>query len=98
MKISFPYRILIIYLVIGVLWILFSDNLVYYYTTDIFEIKIMQNFKGWFFVLVSGIILFVLVKNEIGKRQKLEDELKAAKLKLEESDQLKTAFIMNKGI
>jgi signal transduction histidine kinase len=95
MRISFPYRILIIYIIIGALWILFSDKLVFDFTEDISLISRMQNFKGWFFVLISGIILFILVKKEIDKRQKIEEELKAAKLKLEESDQLKTAFIAN---
>lgn len=51
-----------IYAVLGVLWILFSDDIIGRVATDAGQLNQMQTLKGWFFVLVTALILFFLVR------------------------------------
>jgi len=94
-KIPFSYRITIIYVVLGVLWILFSDKLMLYITNEPHRILLLSNYKGWFYVLITGILLFFLIQKEIHRRNLLVQELLNAKKKAEESDRLKTTFLSN---
>jgi len=94
-KIPFQYRITTLYVIIGASWILFSDRLVFSLTKDPQQINILSIYKGWFYVLITGILLFIMVKKEIKKRNNLYDELLKASEKALESDQLKSAFLSN---
>lgn len=55
----------------------------------------IQTYKGWVFVGFTAVLLFILVRNEIRKKNQIEDDLHKAKIKAEEADQLKSAFISN---
>src|SRR3989338_3750892 len=55
-----------IYLLIGVLWILFSDLLLLrLFPTDIQDttVTLYQTWKGWFFIVATAALLFLLVRN-----------------------------------
>lgn len=54
-----------IYLLVGVLWILFSDQLLYFSVQDPVLISHMQTLKGWFYVLVTAALLFVLINRAL---------------------------------
>lgn len=54
-------KIAIIYLVFGCLWILFSDELTIKIFSDMVVIHYVAILKGWFYVLITSIILFYLV-------------------------------------
>lgn len=60
-----PYRraalkIAAIYLVVGLLWILASDDVVLMLWDDPQRITIVQHYKGWAFILVTAVVLFFL--------------------------------------
>ncbi|MHB1654029.1 MAG: sensor domain-containing protein [Desulfitobacteriaceae bacterium] len=57
-----PFSINLIYAVFGILWILLSDPLVHFFVTDRRTVKIVEMFKGWFYVLVSAGLLHALIK------------------------------------
>ncbi|MFW5861114.1 MAG: sensor histidine kinase [Spirochaetota bacterium] len=53
-------RIIVIYFIISLLWILLSDRAVTCFFNDIPTITMVQTWKGWGFVLVTSLIMFVL--------------------------------------
>jgi PAS domain S-box-containing protein len=58
---SSPVVIAIIYIVVGFLWIQFSDQLVLAMFEDPESITRAQSLKGWLFVTASGLLIFFLV-------------------------------------
>ena len=95
MRYSFPYRIAAVYMAAGFLWILFSDKAIYVLASNQEVLTQLQTYKGWFFILITGIILFFYALREFRKRNKLTNELIQAKNRAVEADQLKTAFLAN---
>ncbi len=70
------------YLLVGALWILLSDATLSSLTSDVHLHAQMQIFKGWFFVLVSGSILYLFLKKwtavflrDAAKRRGVEETL-----------------------
>ena len=92
---KFAFRITFIYILIGFLWILSTDRLLEYMGGSEEIVNTIQTYKGWFFVLATAVFIYLHVKNEMKIRLKYETELMKAKLKAEESDQLKSAFLEN---
>ncbi len=76
MKIRFEYKITLLYLILGSLWILFSDKVLYHFIPDGFKLTTVQTYKGWFFVMATAILLFFFIKNHLTKNRKAELELK----------------------
>lgn len=91
----FATRISLLYILFGSLWILFSDSAMFWLFEDRHQLNNVSTSKGWFFITSTGIMLYLLVKREISKRNLIEDQLKAARDKAEESENLKTAFLNN---
>ncbi|MCT4590211.1 MAG: ATP-binding protein [Carboxylicivirga sp.] len=87
-KIPFEYRLSSIYLVIGVLWILFSDQIALIVAEDEETLNQLQHYKGWFYVVVTAVCLFIFSKIHIRR-------LRKAKSVAKENEKLKTAFIEN---
>jgi diguanylate cyclase (GGDEF)-like protein/PAS domain S-box-containing protein len=54
------FTISMIYLVFGLLWIYFSDALVATITSNNQQLTLLQTYKGWFFIIFTTIILFIL--------------------------------------
>lgn len=94
-SLPFEYRITLLYMLFGALWILFSDELVVNLTSDPRTIQKLSTFKGWFYVLITGLLLYSLIKKEIKRRNALYQQLVEANKKAVEADNLKTAFLMN---
>lgn len=69
-------RITIIYLVIGILWITLSDEAILMLGQSVDDITRLQNYKGWFFVISTSVLIFFLISQEIRKRNALEDLLR----------------------
>lgn len=92
---NFAARITILYILIGSIWILFSDRLMFFLFTDNHTLNLISIYKGSFYVLFTGALLFSLVLRELRKRNAIEEQLKSAKDKAEESEKLKTAFLNN---
>lgn len=87
-KIPFEYRLSVIYLIIGGFWILFSDQLAAKLSHDEATLTIIQHYKGWFYVFVTGVALFLFVKRHLKR-------LRQAEYLAKENERLKTAFIEN---
>jgi PAS domain S-box-containing protein len=65
-------RIALIYLALSVIWILASDHLLIFLTQDYQQVTNLQTGKGWFFVLVSAGLLFVLVRQALKSSQRAQ--------------------------
>jgi two-component sensor histidine kinase len=61
---AFPvsWRIAIIYLLLGFTWILLSDKLLIWFINDPQALTIAQTYKGWFFILITAILVWGLVR------------------------------------
>jgi len=95
MKNKIALKITLIYFFIGFLWILFSDQFILSIGSSANSITVLQTYKGWFFVSITAMLLFFLIRKEIIKINQAEERLIKAKLKAEESDLLKSAFLSN---
>lgn len=88
LRIKFENSIIGFYLLLGSLWILFSDNLLNILIQDKAMLTHFQTYKGWFFVVVTAGIFYMILKKHLIK-------LREAERKAKESDMLKTAFLQN---
>ena len=95
MRRFFAHKITLAYFILGFLWIFFSDHFLVMVTNDVKLLTELQNYKGWFYIAATALLLFFLIRNELRHKNKLLAELNQAKLKAEESDRLKTAFLSN---
>ncbi|MBI9053560.1 MAG: PAS domain S-box protein [Bacteroidales bacterium] len=82
------FRIVIIYIIIGALWIVFSDKVLGYFVSDSKTILKLQTIKGWFYVLSTGILLYYLIFRQLGKLEK-------ANLRLKESEVRWASYVKN---
>ena len=89
------FKIGIIYIIVGSLWILSSDKLLSGISSDNMFQERIQTYKGWFFVLVTGSLLIYLIQKETKRRNAIEKKLKEAICYAEQNDRLKTAFLSN---
>lgn len=55
-------RIAITFGLVGILWITFSSRIIYLLTDNIHTILLIELYKGWIFVFLSSIIIFILVR------------------------------------
>ena len=54
-------KIALIYLVVGVLWILLSDQVLFTLVSDVETLTRLQTYKGWFYILATALLLFYLI-------------------------------------
>lgn len=92
---KFEYRISLLYVLIGVVWILLSDRVVLDQYVSPESLSFFQSLKGIFYVLATGFLLFLLVRGDRKRQDQIRRELKAARNKAQESDRLKSAFLAN---
>lgn len=78
-------KLVFIYVIIGSLWILFSDRLLMFMTGDIDLYGRMQTYKGWFYVFFSGLIFYFIVRNRMELFKNAADELYKGYAKLDVS-------------
>lgn len=71
-----PLKITVIYLMVAALWIAFTDRLLESLVTDTHALSILQTYKGWFYVLLTGTGLYWLIKKHDQQLQKKEVRLK----------------------
>ncbi len=56
------FKIVLIYLVVSIVWILFSDSLVSKIVANAHEWVYFSILKGWAFVIITSLLLFLLIK------------------------------------
>lgn len=79
----------LIYIIFGILWILLSDQLLERILSDMEMYKHFQTYKGWLYILITTIMLFILIrnrmlrlKNEIHKTESIYEKLRIAHMEL----------------
>jgi signal transduction histidine kinase len=95
MKNRIAIKITIIYFLVGLIWILFSDQLIQSISGNSEVVTHLQSFKGAFFVAFTAFLLFLLINREIKRKNIFQEDLEKAKERAEESDRLKSAFLAN---
>ncbi len=75
-------EITLLYLLFGGLWILFSDMILEYFVHDTHELTRLQNFKGWFYVLISGFLIYSLLYRYIRRYKHTHKQLKESEEQL----------------
>jgi signal transduction histidine kinase/CheY-like chemotaxis protein len=85
---KFEYRIIAGYIIVGGIWIIFSDKVLNYFIRDPDLLTRLQTFKGWFYVVMTAILFYSLLKSHLVK-------IRHAEQKAIDSDRLKTAFLQN---
>ncbi|MBI1256889.1 MAG: PAS domain S-box protein [Chloroflexi bacterium] len=71
--VSAAARLTTIYVIIGSLWILFSDSVLAVFTgSDTHLYASAQTIKGWVFIAITAAVLYFLLKREFDARQKSE--------------------------
>ncbi|MGL5256866.1 MAG: sensor histidine kinase [Proteocatella sp.] len=78
-----PLKVVFIYIIFGISWILFSDQILSILVTDYEQYKLIQSYKGFFYVLITAILLFVLIKIDYNKIYTLAYKVVAAQDDLE---------------
>ena len=77
-------KITLIYLIIGVLWILISDKiLLLFFSDDQIELSHFQTVKGLFYVFSTALLLYVLVRKHYKSISQRMEELKQINLELD---------------
>jgi hypothetical protein len=69
-------KIALIYCFFGVLWIFFSDRLLGLLTSDHQVLNLLQTFKGWIYVAITTLLLYLLIKEDYRKILEQENEKK----------------------
>ena len=71
----------IIYALVSILWILFSDQFIGSFAKSVEALTILQMLKGWSFVMVSSILIFFLMRGEMHQLAKADDSQRASEAK-----------------
>jgi len=79
LKIGPHWRIAVIYLAFGSLWIFFSDAILLRLISDIETMRVVQTYKGWFYVILTSVLLFFLVKGYFSKLHTTQKQLDEAR-------------------
>ena len=75
LKPSVPLVIAGIYTAFGGAWIMFSDRILTGVTQDPAWLTQLQTYNGWFFILASAVLLFVLIKRAMSKQIQADQAL-----------------------
>lgn len=94
-KLNIENRVALIYVFWGSLWIIASDKALQLFNFNADFLTQIQTYKGWFFVIITGLLIQTLIRLDRKKELKLRQDLKYAIIKSYESDRLKSAFLSN---
>lgn len=96
-SLKFEYKLSLLYLLLGGLWIVFSDKVVNSISNDIDFLTEIQMYKGWFYVIVTTILFFLFTRNHLAKLRDTESELEHHKNHLEQMIHEKTIDLASKN-
>ena len=74
-KLELALRTTLLYLLFGALWILLSDQILSFFVPYNTQQVTYQTLKGWFFILVSGILLYLLLHRDLAAGKRAEQEI-----------------------
>jgi len=78
-------KICSIYASVGGLWIVFSEQLTFYLARNVDEIVLMNTYKGWGFILLTTLLLYMLIQLFLRKIVKVNERLNLSNQSLEAS-------------
>ena len=78
-----PWRIVLIYALFATLWIFFSDNAVEYFVDNVTVFATLSTYKGFFFVVITSLLLYRLIKAKIFQIVSMQKKLKEHEQRLE---------------
>ena len=73
-----PLKIAAIYVLVGGLWILFSDQLLGFFVKSEQILTEVQTFKGWFYVSVTAGMLYLLIRRSVVALQQSEATVRSS--------------------
>ncbi len=73
-----PLKIVLFYLAAGSLWILFTDSILGAFIRDIDNLTNFQTYKGLFYIALTALLLFVLIRRYAAEQKDIETALRAA--------------------
>ncbi|MCB9207345.1 MAG: hypothetical protein H6610_11720 [Ignavibacteriales bacterium] len=77
------YRISIIYLIISILWIIYSDQIAAQLFTSYETFQQIQSIKGLLFVIATAILIFFLIRNDYKTIKIQNEQIKESKRKMQ---------------
>ncbi len=80
-------KVTTLYLILASMWILFSDYVLRWFVPDMELYSRLQIYKGWFFVLVTGLLLYFYLKPNIEELKISRKALLETKKDLLESEE-----------
>jgi PAS domain S-box-containing protein len=75
-KLSPAIKITGLYLLLGMVWILFSDKALGWFVDDMGTMIKLQTFKGWFYVAVTALLFFLLIHRSFKKLDRAQEALR----------------------
>lgn len=88
----------LIYLVVGGVWILFSDALAERLVSDPVLLTRIQTWKGWAFIAVTGAVLFVMMWRQLERDRAMLDRQLDQQQEIRELSQFRQSVIANANI
>ena len=82
------FRVALIYVIVSVVWILFTDEMVKRFISDPDTRVYVSIIKGWGFVILTGVLLYQILKRLLAKRDLEVKERQQAETALRESERL----------
>ncbi|WP_430885628.1 putative bifunctional diguanylate cyclase/phosphodiesterase [Fusibacter sp. JL216-2] len=70
-----PWKPALAYVIFGFLWITFSDSVLSYFVSDMDTYGKIQMYKGWFFIIGTGFMLYYMIKADNHKAYKMTKEI-----------------------
>jgi len=77
------FRIVFIYTLFSVLWILFSDSILEFFIKDPLKMSLIQTYKGLFFIAVTSVLLFILIRRQMQQLYAMQKKIKEKQQRLE---------------
>ncbi|MNO24525.1 Cyclic di-GMP phosphodiesterase Gmr [compost metagenome] len=71
-------KIAVIYFIVGCLWIPLTDKVVSTFTRDPEWIRLINIIKGWFFILITALLIFSLILGTLKRIKRIEKKLDLA--------------------
>jgi diguanylate cyclase (GGDEF)-like protein/PAS domain S-box-containing protein len=68
-------RLVLAYLLFGLLWILFSDHLLSSITDDAEHFQVYSTYKGWAFIFITAGLLYLMIRASLRQQAAIEHNL-----------------------
>lgn len=83
MKTNIEKKVTLLYLIIGITWIILSDKILLLLISNTEIYHVLQTYKGWFYVFITAIIFYLILHKTMNKLRKQSIELKDSYAQLE---------------